>query len=107
MSKFLSILRHKYTCKPQEYEYKLYFPFEISILINYGNFVSKNLYSAENCCLWESVDIDLEFQNERKIERRSKHFERERKVLKKISESASAADFSERTKALQITHPLG
>ena len=28
--------------------------------------------------VFEYIDIDLEFQNERKIERRSKRFERER-----------------------------
>ena len=50
MSPFLSILRHKYTCKPQES--KIYVPLEISILINYENVASKSLYSAENRCLW-------------------------------------------------------
>ena len=58
--------------------------------------------------VFEYIDIDLEFQNERKIERRSKRFERERdrKVLKILSSSgsASAADFSERTKALSLSH---
>ena len=49
------------------------------------------------------IDNDLEFQNERKIERRSKRFERERerKVLKFLSASgcASASFLTERERS--------
>ena len=55
----------------------------------------RNIVQIESC---------LESQNERKIERRSKRFdrERERKVLKKLS--ASAAKNFERSKALDRTN---
>ena len=43
--------------------------------------------------VFKYIDIDLELQNERKIERRSKRFEREqeRKVLKILSASGSVS----------------
>ena len=74
--------------------------------------LSQKACNLPKIVVFECIDIDLKFQNERKIERRSKRLERERerKVVKIwagaqaqlfwLSVSASAADFSERTKAL-------
>ena len=50
---------------------------------NYGNFALKSLSAGEK----SYIDNDSEFQEERKIERRSKRFEleRERKVLENLN----------------------
>ena len=56
------------------------------------------ILSQKACILPKSLSLSIL----RKIERRSKRFERERerKVLKNLSGSTSAADFSLRPKAL-------